>query len=81
MEEEHLDLDLLELEKKKLYAEIELLPLKSKEVLKAIVLNNLKYKEVALEMGISVNTVKTHYSRALKQLRGSLDTIVMLLLV
>ena len=81
MEEEYVDLDLLELEKKKLYQEIESLPLKSKEVFEAIVLNNLKYKEVALELGISVNTVKTHYSRALKQLRGSFDVIVMLLLV
>ncbi|MBP4142580.1 sigma-70 family RNA polymerase sigma factor [Flavobacterium sp. I-SCBP12n] len=81
MEEERLDLEFLEQEKQKLYTEIEALPLKSKEVFKAIVLENQKYKEVALELGISVNTVKTHYSRALKQLRNSLDVIVMLLLV
>lgn len=81
LEEEHLDMDFLELEKKKLYEQIEALPLKSKEVFKAIVLNNLKYKEVALELGVSVNTVKTHYSRALKQLRNSLDTIITVLIV
>ncbi|AYN04271.1 RNA polymerase sigma factor [Flavobacterium sp. 140616W15] len=74
-------MDFIEQEKKKLYEQIEALPLKSKEVFKAIVLNNLKYKEVALELGISVNTVKTHYSRALKQLRNSLDIIITVLIV
>lgn len=81
LDEEHLDLEHLEQEKIKLYKEIEALPLKSKEVFKAIVLENRKYKDVALELGISVNTVKTHYSRALKQLRNSLDIIIVLLLV
>lgn len=81
MEEEYLDMEFLEKEKKKLYKEIEALPLKSKEVFIAIVLENQKYKEVALELGVSVNTVKTHYSRALKQLRNSLDVIIVLLLV
>ena len=81
MDEERLDLEFLEQEKEKLYKEIEALPLKSREVFKAIVLENQKYKEVAFELGISVNTVKTHYSRALKQLRNSLDVIVVLLLV
>lgn len=81
MDEENLDMEFLEQEKKKLYEEIEALPLKSREVFKAIVLENLKYKEVALELGVSVNTVKTHYSRALKQLRNSLDVIIVLLLV
>lgn len=75
-----IDIENLEREKEKLHKEIDALPEKSKEVFKAIVLNNLKYKEVAQQLNISVNTVKTHYSRALKQLRGSLDTIVILLL-
>ena len=81
LEDEYLDLEFLEQEKQKLYNEIEALPLKSREVFKAIVLENQKYKEVALELGISVNTVKTHYSRALKQLRNSLYVIIVLLLV
>ena len=81
MEEEQLDFATLEEEKKKLFAQVEALPEKSKEVFKAIVLDNMKYKEVAEQLDISVNTVKTHYARALKQLRGKLDVIVILMLV
>ncbi len=76
-----IDIESIEADKKRLYEELESLPPKSKEVFKAIVLDNLKYKEVAEQLDISVNTVKTHYSRALKQLRNSLDIIIMLLLV
>ena len=76
-----IDTETIEAEEKRLYKELEALPPKSKEVFKAIVLDNLKYKEVAKLLGISVNTVKTHYSRALKQLRNSLDIIIMLLLI
>lgn len=57
----------------KIYKEIDALPPKSKAVFKAIAIEDLKYKEVAIELGISINTVKTHYSRALKQLRKSLS--------
>ncbi|AOW17867.1 hypothetical protein LPB03_10545 [Polaribacter vadi] len=76
--DENLDVKYIEKEKKKLHLEIEALPNKCKEVFKAIVLENLKYKEVALKFGISVNTVKTHYSRALKRLRNS--TVLVLIL-
>ena len=38
-------------------------------VLLSIVVDNKKYKEVAQEMGITVNTVKTYLSRAMKFLR------------
>lgn len=75
-----LDTPLAENEKQKLLQEIEALPCKSKAVFKAIVLENLKYKEAANQLGISVNTVKTHYSRALKQLRNSLTIIALTLL-
>ena len=81
MEEEQLDFATLEEEKNKLFEQVEALPEKSKEVFKAIVLENMKYKEVAEQLGISVNTVKTHYARALKQLRCNLDVIIMLMLV
>lgn len=81
VEEDQLDFATLEEEKKKLFEQVEALPEKSKEVFKAIVLRNMKYKEVAVHLDISVNTVKTHYARALKQLRYKLDVIVMLMLV
>ncbi len=81
IEDEVVDLENIEEEKRKLYRKIEALPLKSREVFKAIVLNNLKYKEAAEELGVSVNTIKTHYSNALKQLRKSLNIIIVLLLV
>ncbi|MDR2413592.1 MAG: sigma-70 family RNA polymerase sigma factor [Odoribacteraceae bacterium] len=60
--------------------EIQRLPEKCKEVFIAIVLDNMHYKEVAGRMGISVNTVKTHYTRALKQLRANLDRLILFLL-
>lgn len=49
--------------------ELELLPQQERSVVEKIVLESRKYKEVALELNISVNTVKTHLSRALKRLR------------
>ncbi|KJD34331.1 hypothetical protein PK35_00470 [Tamlana nanhaiensis] len=70
----------LDNEKSKLQDQIDKLPTKSKAVFKAIVLENLKYKEVAKQFNISVNTVKTHYSRALKQLREAVAIIILILL-
>lgn len=81
MEDEVIDIENIEKEKVKLYKEIEALPEKCKEVFKAIVIENLKYKEAAKQLGVSVNTVKTHYSRALKQLRNSLDIIILIMLI
>jgi len=79
--DEDIDINFIEEKDKKLHKEIEALPLKSKEVFKAIVLDNLKYKEVASLFGISVNTVKTHHSRALKQLRNVLEMIILLFFI
>ena len=72
----------VELEKMKeyLYTAIEDLPANPKKVLTAIVFNNTPYKMVAEEMGISVNTVKTYYARALQALRKSLDGKIFCLL-
>nr|WP_320059724.1 RNA polymerase sigma-70 factor [uncultured Bacteroides sp.] len=53
-----------------LYELLKQLPPQEYEVLMAIVVHNKKYKEVGEEMNISVNTVKTHLSRALKFLRA-----------
>ena len=67
--------------REKLQKEIKRLPEKCREVFIAIVLEGLSYKEVADKLGVSVNTVKTHYARALKQLRDNLDTIILLILL
>lgn len=79
--EEEMDEVNFEENKRKLYQEIGALPEKSKEVFMAIALRNMKYKEVAIVLGVSVNTVKTHYARALKKLRTSLDILVLMLLI
>lgn len=69
---EDFDIANYEIEKDKISLAVESLPVKCKAVFKAIALENCKYKEVAKDLNISVNTVKTHYSRALSQLRDSL---------
>lgn len=56
----------------KLYQAIESLPDKMRQVFELSVIHNLKEKEIAVDLGISVNTVKVHKQRALKSLRGKL---------
>lgn len=58
--------------------DIEALPKSCREVFRSIVLDNMSYKDVAEKYGVSVNTVKTQYSRALKKLRG--ETLLFLFL-
>ena len=56
----------------KVYARVEPLPERTKEIFKAVVMNNLTYQQVGERFGITVNTVKTMYYRALKQLKEEL---------
>ena len=70
----------LEERKENLYKEIAELPTQCKAVFEAIAFDKMKYAEVAEEMDISINTVKTHYKRALKQLRSNLDVLILILL-
>jgi RNA polymerase sigma-70 factor (ECF subfamily) len=58
---------------------LEKLPARGRRVFTMIVLDDMAYSEVAARLGISVNTVKTHFARALKQLRGSLGVILFLM--
>lgn len=62
----------------KLFGAINELPPKTKAIFKSIVLDDLKHREAAELYGVSVNTVKTHYLRALQKLRGNLKIILML---
>lgn len=50
-------------------ASIRKLPPRAREVFHEIVFNGMSYKQAGLKLGMSLNTVKTHFSRALKQLR------------
>jgi RNA polymerase sigma-70 factor, ECF subfamily len=55
-----------------LYQAIEKLPPQSREVLKLVYLQKQKYAEVALQMEISLNTVRSHMYSAMKLLRQHL---------
>ncbi|RXQ91486.1 RNA polymerase sigma-70 factor [Ancylomarina salipaludis] len=78
--EDEFEFHKLEDRREKLYHEIEQLPEQCKKVFEGIVFEKMKYADVAAELNISLNTVKTHYSRALKQLRSSLDILLMIML-
>lgn len=70
----------LEVLKKRLKEEVDHLPERAKAVFNAIVLENLSYKQVAERYHISLNTVKTHYSHALKHLRERLGDLLVVVL-
>lgn len=55
-----------------LHAAFQQLSPQEARVLRSIVLQGKSYKEVAEEMGISVNTVKTHLARGMRFLRTQL---------
>ncbi len=56
-----------------------LLPEKQQEVVRKCCVEGKKYKDVALELDISVSTVKTHLLRAMKFLRSELKQELVLL--
>lgn len=59
---------------------IKQLPEQCSHIFVEIVIHGKKYKEVAEELHISVNTVKTQLSRALKRLRGGMNALILLIL-
>ncbi len=65
----------------KIIDEIESFPKKRREVFKKCFLENKKYKEVGAELGISVNTVKTHITKSLLQLREHFNSNDVLLFI
>lgn len=67
-------------EREKLYAEIERLPEQCRKVFEAVILKDMKYREAAELLDLSVNTVKTHLARAIKQLRNSLNIILLIMI-
>lgn len=79
--EEEISADELSSQYEHLHRLIDQLPPQEKAVLMAIVVDNKRYKDVAEEMHISVNTVKTHFARALKTLRKELPLSILLILL
>ena len=77
---DHFSDEEIRLRQSHLQQEIDRLPEKCREVFVAIVLEDMSYKKVAEKLSVSVNTIKTHYSRALKQLREELDAVILFLL-
>jgi len=71
---------LISAEIEKLNREVEKLPPQCRKVFNAVIMEDMKYKDAAGMLGISVNTVKTQISRALKYLRSSMGTILIILL-
>ena len=76
------ELDDYEQRMARLNEKLDELPEKQREVLMKCFVEGQTYKDVAEEMGISVNSVKTHISRGLKFLRNELkEEMVMLFLL
>lgn len=78
--EESCNLEDMEKKRIQLYAELENLSENNRKVFEAIVFENMKYSEIAELQAVSINTIKTQFSRALKQLRSSFDIIILLML-
>lgn len=76
--EEEIDEESVEQRREKLQIHLKKLSPQEYKVLMEVVVNNKRYKEVAAELRISVNTVKTHLSRALSFLRKQQLLIVLL---
>lgn len=65
----------------KLEHKLKALPPRTREVIEKCFIEGFKYKEVAEELGISLNTVKTHISNGLKTLRTELSEDIILFFI
>ena len=70
-----------EMQIEKLRHLIELLPAQTKNVFKKCFLEGKKYQEAADDLGISINTVKTHVNKALRILREEFTEDYILLFI
>lgn len=76
---ENLDGNELEKRKKELEKALNALPEQEKRALDGVIINHKSYRHVAEEMHISINTLKTYLSRAMKKLRKN-DKLLLLAL-
>ena len=60
---------------------IDSLPPQCKEVFTLIRMDNLSYEETAQKMGVSINTIRTQITRAMKKLKETLPFLVFLILL
>ncbi len=67
--------------KQKVHKAIDKLPLKCKNIFMMSRFQEMKYTEIAEELGISVKTVETQISKALKTLRKELAGLVFLMMI
>jgi len=58
---------------------VETLPARMQEIVKLKFLHNYKYKEIALELDISINTVKTQLKRAKSRITELITSLLILL--
>lgn len=63
----------------KIITRIDKLPNRSREILRLYFLERKKYKEIAVELNISINTVKTHMSSGIRILRNEFSEQIVLL--
>ncbi len=67
--------------RRRLYAAIRRLPLQKQKICLMKVEQGMSNQEIADLLGITVPTVKSHYTQAIKQLRGMVDKLILILLV
>jgi RNA polymerase sigma-70 factor (ECF subfamily) len=60
---------------------IEQLPTQARTVFKKCFIENLSYREAADELGVSINTIKTHVRHSLKKLRNEIDKDLILIFI
>ena len=63
------------------YKAINLLPSQKRDICLMKVRDELSNKDIASKLGLSVNTIKTHYSEALKLLRINLNKMLIIVVI
>lgn len=76
--DEQSDEEALALREQQLQEALQKLSPNEREALEHVILNDRTYKDASLQMGISVNTIKTHLRRAMQKLRSSKISVLML---
>lgn len=65
---------------RELHEALKVLSPKELEALESVVVHGNSYNDASDEMGVSVNTLKTHLKRAMKKLRGAHVSVLLLII-